>query len=264
MKKTFIALLISLFIFVIGVACAICGAVNMSISGWNEIRSTVSDSSSFSAEEITSIVIDCHESELTVLPSETNEITVSYRMMLLKFESSVENGTLKLKTYRPFLEGIHFSTFSKNKITLHIPQDHVCDISIDSDVCSVNIDGITVKGDIDAEVDAGAININKLSADSVTLSSDTGAIKLVDCTVNSFSGEADVGAIKATNLSSQKISVKTDVGAIDMSLCGKMSDYTILCSASLSSCNLPQQQSGGSRSLTVSSDVGAVNVTFDE
>lgn len=264
MKKTFIALLISLFIFVIGVACAICGAVNMGISGWNEIRSTVSDSSTFSAEEITSIVIDCQESELTILPSETNEITVSYQMMLLKFESSVENGALKLKTRHPFFENIHLSTFTSNKITLYIPQEHACDISIDSDVCSVNIDGITVKGDINADVDAGAININKISADSLTLSSDTGSIKLVDCTVDSFDGEADVGAIKATSLSAQKISVKTDVGAIDMSLCGKKSDYTILCNASLSSCNLPQQQSGGDRSLTVSSDVGAVNVTFEE
>ncbi len=261
MKKITIVLIIASVLFLFGIGFTVYGVMNIDTENFD--LDQLGKKEEYSASEVSNINISCDSLSVEIIPSQDGKIHLSYGGIFQNFKAECKDGTLNLKGEHsiPF---IYVGTFSMGaKAQLAVPENYNGNIFLNVEAGEIEIENITLCGNLNIETEAGAAKLENIKAEKIQVSSDAGATKSSGCVCNEYTVENDVGAIDVKQLDAKKISLQSDVGAIKATLVGKQADYNINSETSLGSSNLPSQQTGGVRNLTVRSDVGTIHVTFE-
>lgn len=147
----------------------------------------------------------------------------------LQFQCFVKDGKIYIKAF----DGDVASDVSYHTITLYIPfSANIQDVDIDLGAGTVDIEKLTA-GDVSFDVGAGTVNVGSLDAHKV--SADIGAGKIV---INGTAMDAEVdigmGSFKWNGNISRNMDLSCNMGSVDIGLKGedeKGHNYNISCAA---------------------------------
>lgn len=180
------------------------------------------------AEEVTKLNADIGGGRLIIEQSDNEYFKVEVKTDL-NFQCFVENGELNLKAF----EGSTDLDASNNIITLYIPDGaSIQDVEIELGAGIVDIDKL-IAGNVSLDVGAGAVNVENMDAHKV--SADLGAGKI---TINGTTMDAEIdigmGSFKWTGNISRDMDLSCSMGSVDIGLKDedeKGHNYNISCSA---------------------------------
>lgn len=232
MKKfTKVCLIIVAIFMILGLAACITGAVmgagtqnikelwnsgDLELWGWNVGESGIgwikkdsswkdakSSTDTFTAQDVKKLDIDLKYGTLTIEKSNTDEIKVEVKKNNGDFETTLENGTLKLKDNRK--NGVSSKGYD---ISLKLPKGiELEQIKIENNAGTLESSDIALNTKkMDVKVDAGETLFENISTKDFRL--EVGA------------GNADIDKLDAEN-----IDIDCGVGNIDLVLLGKEDDY---------------------------------------
>lgn len=145
---------------------------------------TVTSSYSISADKIKDIQVEWVSGEITIVPAETNEITVVETGRYSDKEKMVvlQNGN-KL-TIQYCEESVNFSFFSfgismdtDKDLTITVPQDWVCnELEVDSASAEIVVNNLTIN-ELDFNTASGRINVNQSAVGEMSLETVSGDIE---------------------------------------------------------------------------------------
>ena len=235
------------------------------------------------------------------LSESATQISVSYERLLTKSGKSAgtvtltdDNGHLQLKETRTWKEkfrALGWSTsFTELNVNVVLPANRTYDLAIDTDTGDVilegdtyNVSSLTIVGDtsdiylgntnivcdgnVRLATDTGDITVGNLTANRVSIETDTGDIEFFGkISANAISIETDTGDVKTKGialLDSEIIRLETDTGDVGVKLAGTKLDYTISVDVDTGDTNV-HNQLGGERKLTISVDTGDIYVVFEQ
>lgn len=153
---------------------------------------------------------------------------------------------------------------------------------------SVKVSGVSAAGDLTLRTSNGSMRAENISADSLEARSSNGSLRLTDiAAADSLTAKTNNGAIELLGditakiltvstsagdiamhdgmIDAQEIAMTTELGSIEAegsAFAGAQSDYTVLVSTGMGSSNV-SASSGGSRKLTLSTNLGDIRVYFE-
>ena len=162
------------------------------------------------------------------------------------------------------------------------------DAAFQTDNGSVNVSGISAAGDLTLRTSNGSMRAENISADSLEARSSNGSLRLTDiAAADSLTAKTNNGAIELLGditakmltvstsagdiamhdgmIDAQEIAMTTELGSIEAegsAFAGAQSDYTVLVSTGLGESNVSDSV-GGSRKLTLSTNLGDIRVYFE-
>ena len=162
------------------------------------------------------------------------------------------------------------------------------DAAFQTDNGSVNVSGVSAAGDLTLRTSNGSMRAENISADSLEARSSNGSLRLADiAAADSLTAKTNNGAIELLGditakmltvstsagdiamhdgmIDAQEIAMTTELGSIEAegsAFAGAQSDYTVLVSTGMGSSNV-SASSGGSRKLTLSTNLGDIRVYFE-
>lgn len=162
------------------------------------------------------------------------------------------------------------------------------DAAFQTDNGSVNVSGVSAARDLTLRTSNGSVRAENISADSLEARSSNGSLRLADIaaadslTAKTAHGSVELfGNVTAKMLTvstsagdiamhdgmidAQEIAMTTELGSIEAegsAFAGAQSDYTVLVSTGMGSSNV-SASSGGSRKLTLSTNLGDIRVYFE-
>ncbi len=107
------------------------------------------------------------------------------------------------------------------------------------------------------------------SLNQIEITTDIGEMNLEDMTVKKLETKSDVGAIRIKNVEFNSLDAHSDVGAINISLLDSVDNYSMDVESDVGAVNVASkkvkhnsfsQNSGSGKSITVSTNVGAINI----
>lgn len=179
-------------------------------------------------DEVTELEADIGGGRLIIKQSD-NEYFKAEVNTDLKFQCFVKNGKLNIKAFK----GNVISNASNNTVTLYIPDGaSIEDVQIELGAGTVDIDKLTA-GKVSFDVGAGTVNADNM--DVHKLGVDLGAGKI---TINGTAMDAEIdigmGSFKWTGKISRDMDLSCAMGSVDIGLKGedeKGHNYRISCSA---------------------------------
>ena len=153
---------------------------------------------------------------------------------------------------------------------------------------SVEVSGVSAAGDLTLRTSNGSVRAENISADSLEARSSNGSLRLADiAAADSLTAKTNNGAIELLGditakmltvstsagdiamhdgmIDAQEIAMTTELGSIEAegsAFAGAQSDYTVLVSTGLGESNVSDSV-GGSRKLTLSTNLGDIRVYFE-
>lgn len=240
MKK--FALILAIIMFV----SFISAFVVLAITGFkiNITQNSIDEQKTESIQNIKKINISSLSSEVTVNPSDTNEITAHLygktsivntgsmpKLEVLKNDSSIDIQVV-------FTDIQVFSWFSYNNIKLDvtIPKAYLEDLDVDTT--------------------SGKININDMTLNGLTIKNMSGGILATNANVKSFTAECSSGGIELKNIISKTTKLKSISG--DVRLSGSVGDLT----ANVTSGNTSATYSEFDNDVNITSISGRISLTL--
>lgn len=233
------------------------------------------------------------------LSESATQISVSYERLITKNGKSAgtvtltdDNGHLQLKETRTWKEKFRALGWSTAKLNVNVvlPANRTYDLSIYTDTGDVilegdtyNVSSLTIVGDtsdiylgntnivcggnVRLATDTGDIIVGNLTANRISIETDTGDIKFFGkISANAIGIETDTGDVKTKGnalLDGEIIMLETDTGDVEVKLAGGQLDYTISVDVDTGDTNV-HNQLGGERKLTISVDTGDIYVAFEQ
>ena len=162
------------------------------------------------------------------------------------------------------------------------------DASFQTDNGSVNVSGVSAAGDLTLRTSNGSMRAENISAANMQAKTSSGSMTLKDISAtDALTAEAGAGEIELLGditakmltvstsagdiamhdgmIDAQEIAMTTELGSIEAegsAFAGAQSDYTVLVSTGMGSSNV-SASSGGSRKLTLSTNLGDIRVYFE-
>ena len=163
------------------------------------------------------------------------------------------------------------------------------DAAFQTDNGSVNVSGVSAAGDLTLRTSNGSMRAENISADSLEARSSNGSLRLTDiAAADSLTAKTNNGAVELLGditakmltvstsagdiamhdgmIDAQEIAMTTELGSIEAegsAFAGAQSDYTVLVSTGMGSSNV-SASSGGSRKLTLSTNLGDIRIFFQK
>lgn len=297
MKKIYkIFLIIAVALMALGMIIA--GAA-FAASGfnWNAFAITEEDFTEFSmdieAKDIDTLVLaDLDEFtawyDISVVPSEDNDIHVTYRTMDdedLYCEN--QGGTAVLRPgftdrERNLHRYIGFFDIGSMPMTIAVPVsvknvdlrcgagDVDCsglelegDFTYTGDASRVVMDGVKIGGALHFESDTSSVTLYDTEAKTLTADVDCGYLRFESVRAEDMDIRSDFGDFEFSGLSVEKsLRIYTDVGNVNGIIDGAEGDFTIMSSADVGTTNLPSSGGSGAKFLEARTDAGAINIQF--
>lgn len=207
---------------------------------------TVSGSKDFAAKDVNSISLNNELWDVKVMPSNDNDIHVSYNGTVWGNKDAVQftqvkNGIgidiIDMQEYRGGHWLFYWGPGSYNRIrgemTLYLPetdsialkldnesgnmslQDISCkELILDNDYGSAALENVVCKAAFSYDNDSGDVNLKKISCDGLTLNNKYGNVKLEDVAcANSFSYVNDSGNINFANVTCKGLTLSNNFGS---------------------------------------------------
>lgn len=197
------------------------------------------------SEPVSSVRILAQNAGIRVEKSEGG-IQIEYsENKLYRYEVSLEGGVLSLSAIptKWYQNLINFSSVSVPPVTLRLDETAYEEIFLKTD-----------NGDISSAL--------SLSAETLSVSTDNGDIGAKDVSASEAIFGSALGNIRPEALDvAVSARLSTELGDIRGSLCGAVSDYSVRASTELGNCNLTNSEGGG-KTLTVTTDLGDIEISF--
>ena len=154
--------------------------------------------------------------------------------------------------------------FSTDTGSLSLTELSLGSLEVESDTGRILLGGAC--GAVTVENDTGSVTVQGLSCTSLDVETDTGAISLCDLSVDGeLEAASDTGSITLARVSAgSALSFETDTGSIRGSLGGCAEDYSFRAKSGTGRCNIPNNWGRGAVLLTVTSDTGTIEITFED
>ncbi len=229
-------------------------------------------------ENIAQITVQETQNTLSI-----KETALNTSFNIFNFESS--NVSVYLPQNRVYALNLQSETGS---ITLQGTSLQTSSILLETATGMVSSKNCTISctGEAHLETTTGMVSVGELSAQSIVLETTTGYVKVHNSitaqtsvslksntgrvetlgviTANSVSMETNTGDVKATGeIRASSITLETTTGDVKAAVGGKKDDFTIIVSYDTGDSNL-HSQTGGAKTLNVSTDTGDIYVTFTE
>ena len=163
------------------------------------------------------------------------------------------------------------------------------DAAFQTDNGSVNVSGVSAAGDLTLRTSNGSMRAENISAANMQAKTSSGSMTLKDISAtDALTAEAGAGEIELLGditakmltvsasagdiamhdgmIDAQEIAMTTELGSIEAegsAFAGAQSDYTVLISTGMGSSNV-SASSGGSRKLTLSTNLGDIRIFFQK
>lgn len=180
---------------------------------------------------------------------------------------SVEASTDKISVISKSLEWYdraRYSTADKYGVTVGIPADFDGEIVIITKAGPITLSDITADT-IKAETDTGNVNVSNVTAVKIlSVSASTGNVSLDSAAAIDIGASTYTGNIEFSNIASDGLcsaSFKTHIGNIDGKFDYPREHYSV--SLNVGNGNTNVEDGGDGIAVTLSSDIGNVNVTFE-
>lgn len=297
MKKIYkVFLIIAAALMILGVIIA--GAA-FAASGfnWNAFAVTEEDFSEFSmdmdAKDIDTLVLaDLDEFtawyDISVVPSEDNDIHVTYRTMDdedLYCENQGDTMTIR-PGFTDRESNLHryigFFDIGSMPMTIAVPASvknvdlrcgarnvNCSDLELAGDftytghASQVLMDGVKIGGALHFESDASSVTLYDTEAKTLTADVDCGYLRFENVRAEDMDVRSDLGDFEFSGLAVEKsLRIYTDVGNVNGIVDGAESDFTIMSSADVGTTNLPVSGGSGAKFLEARTDAGAINIQF--
>ncbi|WP_017187724.1 DUF4097 family beta strand repeat-containing protein [Alkalibacillus haloalkaliphilus] len=154
---------------------------------------TVQDSKTFEAEVVDEVYIDVSVAEVNILPTDENEVKVSYDgrfsqvfLQQTDLQIELENNELHINfkadpvLFLPTLGGQHF------ELDLHLPEKIYDVLSIDSSAGITEVEGV-VANEVDVVSSAGKVTLEDIESEHTNIRSSAGMVE-----VKYLTGDLDI------------------------------------------------------------------------
>jgi DUF4097 and DUF4098 domain-containing protein YvlB len=177
-------------------------------------------------EKKTAVSADFNEINITidtadvdfVLTSDGNCKTVAYDRKKIRYDVTVENGTLKIETVdeRRWFERIF--SFGGASLTVYLPKSEYDTLTIDASTGDVIIPKDFKLGNIDIDLSTGDAHICASAADSVKIKGSTGDVIVKDISCGSLEVKISTGVTELSGVTaSGNIDIECSTGYTELS-----------------------------------------------
>ncbi len=222
---------------------------------------------SYKRGEITGVDIDIDIGFVTVYKNvdEAFELGLSEPDKGL-YSPVLEGGVLRItENETSWLDRVGRGESDKYGVEIGIPEGVTVSLSVDAEVSTVSVDGVSLTKDTEITVGTGGLSLNGIETDgAVTLAVDTGNVELgfIDCT--ELSAEVTTGDVSVRSISAESaISLTVTTGKVFGELPGPKEDYTVTSSVTTGVSDLVSSGSG-KKKLTVSVGTGSIALSFSK
>lgn len=229
--------------------------------------------------EFDRISINVNTTDIKFAPSEDGECSiVGLESDEIKHSILVENGALIIEVSHARKWYEHIGIFYENpKMTIYLPKTEyealtiktdTGDVSVPKDFSfkTIEIDGDTsdikclaTASNLEIETSTGDVNLDTVTADRISLSSDTGNIKLKSVVAdNSIEIETDTGDVKFEGSDAKNISVQTDTGDVTGTL---LTPKVFFTESDTGRISVPKATTGGKCEITTETGDIKIDIT---
>lgn len=230
-----------LLIFIVAIFAMVMSGINFYYDYYNTAYSseggvsstveTISGSEVFSAENVNSVCINNELWDVKVMPSDNNDIRVSYNgnvwgnknaVQLNKVQNDIVMDITGAKNmgYMPF----NFGRDERGEVTLYLPETDTIALKIQNDYSYVRIQGISC-GELALGNDYGKVELEDIKCKNLTYNNDSGDMKLKDISCDGLTLTNDYGKVELADISCSSFDFDNDSGniKIENSACGDFS-----------------------------------------
>ncbi len=187
-----------------------------------------------------------------------------------KFQGYVEGDTLYvLGTVKSGLIGLD----RKSEVILYLPEDYFFDeVEIDMGAGALDIDRLSA-GEVSLEVGAGRITLGTVQVRELTANVGAGQIELKDMVVGELDVEVGMGEFTAQGSLDGDAEVECSMGNVEMKLDGREEDFNYQIEGAMGSIRLDKEDMGGfaqeksidngaAKTMKIECSMGNVTVKF--
>ena len=172
------------------------------------------------SESFTSIHINTNDADVNLIPTNSEEASVSIKNdeKNINHTVSVDDGTLKIELSgkKKFYDYINLN-FKEKEINVYLPEREYAAITVKGDTCDVEIPGDFTFASVDVDVSTGDTECSASVSDFINVNASTGDVELDNLTAKSISINVSTGDVELENCTADSISVKTSTGEIEAS-----------------------------------------------
>ena len=172
------------------------------------------------SESFTSIHINTNDADVNLIPTHSEEASVSIKNDEKKIYHNVpvDDGTLKidLSGKKKFYDYINLN-FKEKEINVYLPEREYAAITVKGDTCDVEIPGDFTFASVDVDVSTGDTECSASVSDFINVNASTGDVELENLTTKNVSIKVSTGDVELKNLTADSIFVKTSTGEIEAS-----------------------------------------------
>lgn len=205
---------------------------------------------SFTANEVHSVLVQCHVCRIQLVGTPGNEIRISWRdTNLRKMSVQMQGGTLEVKERDrvAIYELFGLLELSRDKeLLIEIPRSYIGSVRLNTVGETIECGQIGISGSLEIHTKTGAVRLRDIQADCVSVEAEHGNIQAFGIAVN-----------KGIMMSSVN-------GGINCEAYGRAEEYSISCCSQYGKCTVPQIPMSGSKNLRFDSLTGNINVSFIE
>ncbi|MEM1484376.1 DUF4097 family beta strand repeat-containing protein [Oscillospiraceae bacterium PP1C4] len=242
------------------------------------------------ADGINTITFNDSSARVNIVKSNDNQIRLNY------FENEKEyytidvsdNGELAImfESNIKWQNFVGFNLGSRDFFEIAIPENIKCDISLKTSNGIITADNLSIDGDISLKTSNGAIALSNINTDgNVTAVTSRGSISASNLSSQDFSAKSSTGELRLTDVICEvKITAETSNGEIEIAnisfgaglklkssngkitgtVRGRMEDFNIISRTSTGRNNLPEDRTGGNKTLEAKTSNGSIDIAFVE
>lgn len=219
-------------------------------------------------------------SDIRILPSENGKASIEWsgRPGSMKLEVKVRNGKLSVEEKHRFPLFRFFSISSgKSVITVYLPQKSYSGIDVQSDTGDISVRGlsaqklsmesdtgnieanhVTVSGSADLQTDVGRLDLTDVTCGKLDVRTDTGSIGMKNVLISgALTAKSDVGSIRLDRCDAASLDLKTDTGSITGTL---LSSKVFITRTDIGNVSVPSTTAGGT--CRAETSIGSINLTI--
>ena len=214
------------------------------------------------SDGITAIDIEIDAARLTIQTAETFEVKSNLKN--LKVDEEDHKLVIREKNGR-------FITSSKGMVTVLIPKNNAfARADINTGAGAVTINDLTADK-LSIDLGAGAADFSHLTAkDEAVIDGGAGKLTVSDSTLHNFKLDMGVGAVNLSGAITGNSSFDCGVGAVNAKLYGNKEDYTVYVDKGIGAVTLDGEglhddeiYGNGQNKLEINSGVGSVGLKFE-
>ncbi|MBU1144897.1 MAG: DUF4097 domain-containing protein [Firmicutes bacterium] len=188
----------------------------------------------YSADEFSSIDLFLDNKQVIILPSESDEIILSFYESEKSWMDVTLSGTsLEIQNeqlwYADFFIGFDFFNLSTyNKFYLYLPTTEIYNLYVDTSNGSIEVSDLSVFDELNLNSSNGEVTlINVTALHSVLVDTSNGKIILNNVEALVIEVETSNGAIEGSSILAESIDCYTSNGPISMQVEGNFDDYFV-------------------------------------